>query len=430
MIPDEVRESAVFLFILSPGYINSDWCKREYEGFIANASVNGGVRIGYHSRLFKVIQRSIDSNTQPIELMDVTGYTFFEETEQGNPIPIELNVRSNPSRTYLSNLSDLSYDISKIVQKKISKHSEEGETLEECIYLAETTNDLKAEREKISRELLQHGFSVFPDEYIALHESNYKTKVQQYLSKCQLSVHLVGENYSIVPEGATQSTVEIQLNEAKSKEIDRLIWLPSGLDYSIMNDSRQSHFIERLLNTDPGDAAISRDTLETFKTLILDSINEIKRRKYTVVGQGQGQEHLTYLIFGHEDESAAIPVYDYLFDHNTIAVERSYFTEGSHKESSIQDHIGNLIECDSVLIFHGNAPFSFLRAKIRELRKLKGYGRNNPLEARVVYMSRPESHEKETYKSNLVDHIIKWFKPFDPISMKDFEALILMDSEE
>jgi hypothetical protein len=65
-----VRDAAVFLAVLSRGYVASDWCMRELATFVAEARRRGGLG----SRVFLV---EFDDVERPRGLGDLLGYRFW-----------------------------------------------------------------------------------------------------------------------------------------------------------------------------------------------------------------------------------------------------------------------------------------------------------------------------------------------------------------
>ena len=60
------------------------------------------------------------------------------------------------------------------------------------------------------RDLLRSGCQVLPDRPLPLVAADLEDQVREYLGSAQLSVHLVGRSYGIVPEGARESVVQLQ----------------------------------------------------------------------------------------------------------------------------------------------------------------------------------------------------------------------------
>ena len=106
--------------------------------------------------------------------------------------------------------------------------------------MAQTTADLRDEWNALRRDLQENGYAVVPDQSLPLIAGEVAPFMEEHLTQSQMSIHLVGADYGLVPEGTQQSIVELQNQEAaqRSQEtgLARLIWLPTGLQAA---DERQ-----------------------------------------------------------------------------------------------------------------------------------------------------------------------------------------------
>ena len=62
-------------------------------------------------------------------------------------------------------------------------------------------------------------------------------------------------------------------------------------------------------------------------------------------------------------------------------------------------HKENLVVCDGVLIFFGEATEPWLRTKLLDLHKAPGYGRDRPLTAKAIWLAPPASPAKERFRT-------------------------------
>jgi hypothetical protein len=77
-IVDQFAQTAVLVSVLTPRYLNSDWCTREVHEFCARAEQNGGVVVDNKTRVFKVIKTPVDEQESlPAAMKDLLGYEFF-----------------------------------------------------------------------------------------------------------------------------------------------------------------------------------------------------------------------------------------------------------------------------------------------------------------------------------------------------------------
>jgi hypothetical protein len=64
---EQIPKVAILISILSPSYINSDWCRREMTMFSDIATATGGMRLGNKARIFKVEKISVPLDKHPVD---------------------------------------------------------------------------------------------------------------------------------------------------------------------------------------------------------------------------------------------------------------------------------------------------------------------------------------------------------------------------
>src|SRR5262245_5051677 len=74
----ELKLAALLISILSPRYVQSDWCKREIREFYQHAEAHGGFKLEDKSRIFKVLKTPVELGEQPEMLRGLLGYPFYE----------------------------------------------------------------------------------------------------------------------------------------------------------------------------------------------------------------------------------------------------------------------------------------------------------------------------------------------------------------
>jgi hypothetical protein len=225
--------------------------------------------------------------------------------------------------------------------------------------------------------------------------------VRQFMQNTELAIHLIGENYGIVPEGTSLSLVELQNDigaaYSASRQMPRLIWIPEG---SEPVDERQLSFINKLNRGK--DEATGADliigSIEDFKTVANDKLKAIEEKEKKTVENiiTPHDARIVYLICDLSDIDAIQPLEDFLFLNGYEVITPIF--EGD--ESQIrEDHIENLKTCTAAVIFFGNAGELWLRSKMRDFLKINGYGRSRPLLFKAVYLAGQANVAKQRFRT-------------------------------
>jgi len=423
----EVGHSAILLCVISPRYLSSSSCREELDGFLRAAPQSGGLRVDDKHRIFKVSKTYVPLEQHPTELQDMLGYEFYavdKASGRFREYDNEIGPKGEKDKRYWEKFEDLAQDICLLLKRMGDQKGPQPGVLSEgsTIYLAETTLDLQEERDKVKRELLQHGHQVLPDKALPQDAPSLLQVVREYLKRSRLSVHLIGDYYGTIPEMETERSVvrlqeELAVERGDDALFSRLIWMPPGLE---AKEPRQEKFILDLQNSfsSHNGSELLQVKLEDLKTIIQTKLTQ-KPKAQILVG-AQGEASRIYLICDQTDVDEVGPLQDYLFAQGYEVILP--LEEGTEAEI-FQDHKDNLLLCDAVLIFQGRASEGWLRMKLRELLKLPGYGRTTPLLGRAVYVAGPASPPKERFKTQEA-LVIKNYEKFDPSPFAEFIARI------
>jgi hypothetical protein len=421
----ELSQAAILVSVVSPRYIDSTSCCSEIENFFHLASKRGGVQFGDKRRVFRVVKTYVPYEEHPAGLRDLLPYEFYERNEASGRIyefDPEISTQGDKDKRYWNKFEDLAWDLHELIKYLEEPVPREQVSSGATIYLAETTSDLSEEHDKVKRELQQFGHQVLPDRALPLKAYPLQEAVRDYLKRSRLSVHLIGENYGIIPEMETERSIvrlqeELALERGDNAEFSRLIWMPPGLQ---PKDERQQKFVAELQNsfTSHNGSELLQVKLEDLKTIIQAKLTQ--KPKAAPIEHSEAGPTRIYLICDSQDIDAVEPLRNYLLDQKCEAALP--LLEGSQAEV-FEDHKENLLLCDAVLIFQGRASEGWLRMKLRELIKLPGYGRTTALCGKLIYLGAPESQSKDRFRT-LEAQVIRHYGEFDPASLGPFIAQI------
>lgn len=423
----QLPDIAIMVSIHSPRYVKSEWCVREVNEFYRIAETNIGALVGTKSRIFKVIKTPVDINQHPIIIQGQLGYEFFKiDPDTGKPREFSKLYGKEAQLAYWAKLDDLAHDLASLLEE-INKNAEKEVIIREDIpgvknvanvssensinnqknqrkiFLAETSIDGKEKRETISRLLSDKGFLILPNKNLSLEIDTYRLEVESLINECELSIHIMGSNFGLVPEGTTKSKIQLQ-NEIAAKissenKLQRLIWMPPEIN---IEDERQVNFIEELKRNENllTGADFLIGPLEDLEFAIDDKLK--KEIKEVVIDDNDfdnDRPKQIYLICDQTDIEAIAPVENFLFDKGFEIIIPAF--DGDQTELRL-DHQENLKNCDAVLIYYGLGSDLWLRSKTRDLLKITGYGRKKPLTVKTVCIAEPFTPQKERFRSHEV----------------------------
>lgn len=423
-----IRKSKIFLAILSPRYIESDWCRKELVGFQEAAKDSGGIQIDHKSRIIKVIKTKIELEEHPDEIRGLLGYEFFRTDENDRYYEFSAETGSQYFNKYLDKLEDVAYDACQTIKliDKIDKSSscQISTPPEKTVYLAETTSDLDEDRDKIKRNLQQQGYLILPDRQLPLksRDGNFNDLVGKYLNQCKLSIHLIGKQYGLIPEGAEKSIIELQNDLAAQQHhndslFHRLIWIPTKLS----PEKRQEDFIKAIKKNIPvgQGCEIIESELEDFKTRIQEILKKIIEPPSIKPEKPAGPSWI-YLMCDQADYESIKPIEDCLFDEG-FEVKLPCFAGDETKRREL--HQEHLCLCDAIMIYYNYANEMWLEYKLLDLHKAPGFGRTKPFSARTVFITGQTTPQKERFKTHEAK-VIKHFAPFSKDVLQPFIAQV------
>src|SRR5215475_10461944 len=428
VIEEQLHNVAVMVSVMSPGYKISDWCNRELRGFLTATEKRGGIRFGTKSRLFKVLKTPTGRQDQPEALQDLLGYEFFHEGRE-----FHLDPDPSAEKRYLAKLDDLARDIQSLLREMATGNASSvpgsaPSDQRKAVYLAWTTSDLQDSRDSIRRELLDRDLVVLPETDPPMRADSLADSVRRALGQCQLSIHPIGSRFGVVPEGDSRSLAWLQHDLATERyklgAFRRILWMPPDL---VVQEETQKDFLGRLEREIGGSAngfQFLKTSLEELKTIVIKQLDEEVPTATPKAAGSSGRIHV-YLICERTDHDAVQPLATFLRQRGYV-VDLPLLTGDP---SDIRtDHQETLAACDAVLLYHGAGSEAWLREKIRDCRKVFGWGREKPFLANGIYLGpEPDQLKREYQNDEFV--ICRSYERVSPEALEPFVAAVSQPGE-
>lgn len=417
-----VSDIKTMVSVLSPPFIKAGGCRREVEEFWKTAESSGGLWVGDKARLLKVVKTPVDTRELSADLAALferlLAFEFYEiDPETGRVREFDELFGLAAKQRFFERVYDLAQELC-VTLKSCGPGGLAGDMAaptRRAVYLAETTSDLQNERDRLRRELQEQGHTVLPAHALPLSAGELERAVKEYLRRADASIHLIGDRYGFIPEGADESIVELQhrwsTEQAREGELQRFIWMPEGL---APVEPRQEDFVARL-HSDPENhdgVEVVCGLLSTLKRLLVARLapveTQVGARAAGRNGEAGNEEKarsgdappLVYLICDARDEGAATAIQDWLFEQG---LEVSLPDFEADESEFVRLHREMLASCDAALVYYGAVRRSWVETKLRDLMKATGYGRLRPLATKAVYVAPEGDARKERFRTHLAE---------------------------
>ena len=288
------------------------------------------------------------------------------------------------NQNFFPKIVDVCYGILDQVEGlKIHSHDTEKAPV---IFLADVRPEQEYLRDSLKRELVSHGYIVYPNKSVSKEASKLKEDLKKYLAETHLSIHIINENY----DEENKSKVELENDFCKhyklteNNSLERLVWSPPNEEF----DERQLIFIERLKRHSKAldYAELIQTPLERFKNIIKNRVIKLMFERFIPEGYDsilESESNKVYVINNVEDEDNAKELIPYLKSKG-LEVIPSFF-DGDEVEL-LELHRFFLATCQGAIIYHSGRNRRWLQMKMLDLLKAPGYGRNTPIGVKGMYL--------------------------------------------
>lgn len=372
-----IRDSAALIVILSPGYLASDWCRREREAFLA--LIRERTQAG--SSVFLVELDFVDRKEYPAELADLRGYRFWvQEKESRHTRTLGTPVPRPEEQSYYDRLSELSYDLAAEIKKQRanpdSTHSAGVNANGPIVFLAEVTDDLENQHQEVKQYLLQANFQVLPKTWYPRDAPEaFQQAVERDLAEARLFIQLLSGVAGRKAPGLAKSYAQLQYECARAAGIPILQWRSRELDLNAVTDPDHQALLEQ--------TTVRACGIEEFKKTIVEEAN----RKSS---PSPPLDSFVFINTDAEDWQLANEL-SLFFSKHGIWSELP-LRQGNPAEIR-KDLEDSLHDCDGLIVVYGQTSVNWVRSQFRQGRKILGL-RDKPPFCLALFEAPPAPKEE------------------------------------
>lgn len=391
-IEDGIKRSAIMICLHSPGYVASEYCKKELAIFHKKIQEEkSGAKIGDRSRILNVLLNNIPHKQWPDELQGTSGFPFHDAKDNsdfGDPI----ETLSPEFRSQMQNVRDAVWNIlsefpkgenqTAVIEKPTEKKDKDTFT----IFMGEVADTLRTPRKRIISELEKKGFNVItgvppPDEAIA-----HENATNEALQKSDLAIHLLDELPGREIIGSPdiwypQRQTELSLKSGKSQ----MIWLPSETDLTKIEEGKYKHFIENLEKGHPAGSEYEfiRGSKSSLTQEIIDFAEQVKAKHSQKVASS---EKVPVLLDTHYNDQL------YALDLSKVLLENQIQPFINPQEDDPRKNINlmgeRLSQVKKLIFMYGSVSKEWVLERMSAALQLI-ITNNYPIEDFFIYMAPP-----------------------------------------
>ncbi len=338
----QLENSAILLLVSSPAYFASSWCRWEISAFLAKKGPG----------CVFIVEREF---VQRHEKLDGSSNFKFWGKDNAKTLDYE-------------KLGDLAHQLIKSLKEpEIKKNAPEKQAEIEKdvfapkvapisskpVFLAEVSEDLEADRDRVRRYLVQQEIQVLPDKSYSFFDDNGQKRLKEDLSQCRLFVQLLSE---IRAYGLPRFQYEL----AKKAKLPILQWRNRTLELNNIQDQEHKALLSK--------SSIIASTLVEFQEEI---ISRLKPKEIMPANHPAG-DYFVFIDAISEDMHLARQIRDVLKAHgigSSLPLEISAPVSATEIQNYSKQ---NLLECDAVVVVYDNTSMVWVNREVLYCRRIQG----------------------------------------------------------
>jgi hypothetical protein len=394
-IQKAIQESAVFVALTSPNYLESEFCKNEVQWFCEKAQVEPhGLDLGSDRRLFNVLQYDIPHYNWLPEFDGANGHKFFEDDRKslGQPLRPDLDL----FETRINKLADeLLVVLMKLREAPPPPPPPSGLF---TVYVADVRSALVPDQADIL-EALQSL-----DVHVLTPARNPQT-TKERISKAHVTIHLL--------DGMPDPVVEAQFELGKQAPT-QIIWVSPKVNLAKESLSSYEQKLQALQRREGSSRSYEFMQSRNVTADVEEKVKELKER------WDRENPRSLFVDIHIKDRRFARELFHYLIDHNIEPL----VNRDDPQEPTLNEFEENVVKSKAIVFFFGTVETKWVRKRIDEAAKV-ALNREHPIKLLGVFAAPPpdDGHGRKQKIEPTLPMKLVWMdntKGFDPTTLDDF----------
>lgn len=391
-IESGIQHSAILLCLLSPGYMASEYCRKELDLFHKKAQQEpAGLKVGDRSRIINVLLYNIPYKEWPDEFSGTTGFPFYQadsEEDWGNPMDIDVPA----FRKGIHDLREALVNVIKQMNEVIAPSPPPPPSPQFTIYFGDVADSLRTVRKRTVTELEKEGYHIICDVPPPFEKEDHEKAVADKMAQTALHVHLLDQfpGREIEEEESIwypQKQVEIGLLSDKPQ----LIWMPAGTDIEIVEEESYKTFLQELESgqRSPKKIEFIRGSKSELSQQIMALVEQLKKEQEQETTEAVHAAHPAVLLDTHlSDQLYALEVGKSLLENGIQPYINPVEDDPRQNANTWDDRISRV---NKLVFFYGKVTWEWVRSRMNAA--LQNIVTNYyPVEEFIVFMVPPHKN--------------------------------------
>jgi hypothetical protein len=373
------------------------YCHRDDE-----TDPSGRCWVSRHTtRMVKVAKTFVPLVDYPPELLETNQHEFFVQEENGNYREYHLHPDPRYRLEYAAHVDDVAQEMARLLARMESAGSAgtAAKADKGVVFVAETSSDLNAERDRVRRRLEQYGYEVRPKKpFAGMIAPEIRQAVERELAAARLAILPVGARYGTIPElGEGASVVWIQLEVAardrRNGTFPRLVWMPKGVEPAEAQHAALLKEIRETWARKPFE--VLELSSHQFEEVLEERLNPRSKPARTPepASADYAAQPSVYVLAERADVEAAFAIRQWLFENDFEAPgPPENWTDPAALREELRTRFA---EDHAFLIYYGQTNEGWVRAQLKEISRAAGLNRKEPILARALFLADPETRAKK-----------------------------------
>ena len=321
----QVEDTAVFLAVVSPSYLNSRYCTDEREWFLDK--VGAELRVGSRTRGIRVVKTPTSGGSHRAVFKGALGFEFYGAVEK------ELEEFAPASREFEDRFGKVCKRIKGLLETLRRRHV--------AVYVARSPSELEQDREELVTEFNDQGYRILPE--MQIDSRNVDDVAREGLESARLSVHLFGVDSD--PLAVRQARIAMELKKPMITRTSR-----SGLESQATDYGKFLNALTKYQDPLRHSAYLGYTSLGDVKTEVQELLQASPSSARVTLSD---KRRVFILCDGNEieDYKIAWKLKTWIFDQDGFEVDLPEIAP----PDPVADHKKKLQSCDGLLLYWGQA---------------------------------------------------------------------------